>query len=204
MLGLRREASDEPVKLGLLRAQPADAGVDLEVLLVAVGGPLRNRPAENRRAAETRQQVQADAAHLLTQVGRQRSCTHGKRGTLTRLFHDAVLMDGAGAPSPTTDSRPASSACGLRLSTSVLWLRAEIRGVRRALSGPVALAVAGTLGGSGWGVGKLGSPPPRPLDDRTEGLAGVVTERGEGVLTVAQHLGEPSLLELSEPLLQDA
>lgn len=69
MLGLSWEATDDPVKLGLLRAKLADAGVDLDDLLVAVGGPLRNRPAENRRAAETRQQVRADASDLLTQAG---------------------------------------------------------------------------------------------------------------------------------------
>ncbi|MFC8796901.1 TIGR02679 domain-containing protein [Promicromonospora sp. NPDC057138] len=69
MLGLNWEATDDPVKLGLLRAKLADAGVDLDALLVAVGGPLRNRPAENRQAAETRQQVRADASDLLTQAG---------------------------------------------------------------------------------------------------------------------------------------
>ncbi|WP_423464310.1 TIGR02679 domain-containing protein [Promicromonospora sp. MS192] len=69
MLGLGWEATDAPVKLSLLRDKLADAGVDLDTLLVAVGGPLRNRPAENRQAAQTRQQVRADAADLLAQAG---------------------------------------------------------------------------------------------------------------------------------------
>jgi hypothetical protein len=66
------------------------------------------------------------------------------------------------------------------------------------------LAAVCILGGSGRNLGKLGGPPSRPLDDRVEGLAGLAAERGEGVVAVGQHLGESSLLELGEPLLQNA
>lgn len=61
LLGLQWRASQAPVTLGALRAAFLKHGVELEDVLVACGGPLRNAPAE-RAAARTARADEADTA----------------------------------------------------------------------------------------------------------------------------------------------
>lgn len=69
ILGVAWELSGKPVTLRVLRDGLAKAGADLDTLLTAVGGPLRDKPAERRRAAEVKQQLRSEFTDLLSDVG---------------------------------------------------------------------------------------------------------------------------------------
>lgn len=69
LLGLSWDATGNPATLGLLRTKLANHDVDLIALLVAIDGPLRNKPAENRQAASARRQLRADTIDRLHAAG---------------------------------------------------------------------------------------------------------------------------------------
>ncbi|MGM9473452.1 TIGR02679 domain-containing protein [Pseudarthrobacter sp. YS3] len=69
ILGVAWELSGKPVTLRVLRDGLSKAGADLDTLLTAVGGPLRDKPAERRRAAEAKQQLRSESTDLLSDVG---------------------------------------------------------------------------------------------------------------------------------------
>jgi uncharacterized protein (TIGR02679 family) len=69
MLGVAWDLSSKPVTLRLLRDALARDGVDLSALLTEVGGPLRDRRAERRQAADAKDQLRAEAADLLIDAG---------------------------------------------------------------------------------------------------------------------------------------
>lgn len=69
LLGLAWEKSGQRVALGKLRAAVAAEGGELEDLLRAIGGPLRDRPAERAAAKAVRAERQVGARQLLLDAG---------------------------------------------------------------------------------------------------------------------------------------
>jgi uncharacterized protein (TIGR02679 family) len=92
LLGMAWDTTGDPVRLGALDTKLKQAGTSLAGLLVTIGGPLRDRPAEKAAAAEAARTAVDDAYRQLTDAGVP---THA-----VSLARSRRWLDKAGLPIP--------------------------------------------------------------------------------------------------------
>jgi uncharacterized protein (TIGR02679 family) len=114
LLGVNWELSGRDVKLRLLREALARDGTDLESLLTAVGGPLRDLPAEKRAARTSDDSVRAGLLEVLVGAGvaDQVADLAVRRRWLSRDLHAAVAVAEKVAAAWLALPRPPGSAPG--------------------------------------------------------------------------------------------
>ncbi|WP_341728350.1 TIGR02679 domain-containing protein [Brooklawnia sp.] len=160
MLSVRWQLSAQPLRLGELQSGLAGHGVDLDELLEACGGPLRN--LRDERAAEllSKQADQSAARAILREAEPSvpdevvTRCLVGATEWTPRAREIVRVLDATG-----------ESAERLPVLAARLFGDAHALDRSRPLGRAVARFVSGVVGDREWGGGELDDREPQPWQD---------------------------------------